>query len=255
MGQCHRILLALRLSGRRKAGKDLLVLSICALNQKGGSGKTLIILSLLMVAWSRKELNAMLIDADPQRTAYKWSEAREKQNDTSLPIVVDALAEGLKGMLQQARDKGFDFVFIDTPGSIDKTMIFAAGVSDCLVIPTRTSKADLDSLAETLEMLENMRVLDKVVVVINAPRAKAKGESTDLDTESVRDLVEGRFRAKLAPIVIKDLPELSRALDAGSSIAEDNPRRAAGKNMEKLYDFLVKTTEARNASSLRGAAA
>ncbi len=232
------------------------MLSICALNQKGGSGKTLIILNLLMIAWARREMNAMLIDADPQRSAHKWSEAREKKSDTALPIVIDAIAEGLKGTLQQAREKGFDIVFIDTPGSIDKTMIFAAAAADCLLLPTRTSRSDLDSLAETLETLETMRLLDKVVVVVNAPRAKPRGGATDIDMEAVRALVEGRFGCRLAPIVIKDLPEISRALDTGSSVAEDNPRLASGKSLEKLYDFLVSTTEARIAvGAFKGAAA
>lgn len=232
------------------------MISICALNQKGGSGKTLIILSLLMVAWARRELNAMLIDADPQRTAHKWSEAREEKDGTALPIVIDAIAEGLKDTLQKARDNQFDVVFIDTPGSIDKTMIFAAAASDCLLIPTRTSKADLDSLAETLETLENMRLLDRVIVVINAPRAKAKGATVDQDMQALQALVEERFGCLIAPVPLKDLPEISRSLDTGSSVAEDNPRRATGKSLEKLFDFVVKTTEARlNAHSAKGAAA
>jgi len=232
------------------------MISICALNQKGGSGKTLIVLSMLMVAWSRRELNAMLIDADPQRTAHKWSEAREAKDGTALPIVIDAIAEGLRDTLQKARDEHFDVVFIDTPGSIDKTMIFAAAASDCLLIPTRTSKADLDSLAETLETIENMRQLDKVIVVINAPRAKGKGTAVDEDTEAVRTLVEGRFGCTVAPIVVKDLPEISRALDTGSSVAEENPRRATAKTLEKLFDFVVKTTEARlKTHSAKGVAA
>jgi len=232
------------------------MISICALNQKGGSGKTLLILSMLMVAWSRKELNAMLIDADPQRTAHKWSEARETRSDTALPIVIDAIAEGLKDTLQKARDERFDVVFIDTPGSIDKTMIFAAAASDCLLLPTRTSRADLDALAETLETLENMRQLDKVIVVVNAPRAKAKGAAVDDDMKAIRDLVENRFGCVVAPVVIKDLPEISRALDTGSSVAEEAPRKATGKTLDKLFDFLVKTTEARiRVQSAKGVAA
>jgi chromosome partitioning protein len=200
---------------------------------------------MLMIAWSRRELNAMLIDADPQRTAHKWSEAREAKDGTALPIVIDAIAEGLKDTLQKARDKHFDVVFIDTPGSIDKTMIFAAAAADCLLLPTRTSRSDLDSLSETLETLENMRLLDKVIVVVNAPRTKAKGAATDPDMEAVRRLVEERFGCLLAPVVVKELPEISRALDSGSSIAEESPRRATGKTLEKLFDFVVKTTETR----------
>lgn len=198
----------------------------------------------------------MLIDADPQRTAHKWSETRESKDGTELPIVIDAIAEGLKDTLRSAREKKFDVVFIDTPGSIDKTMIFAAAASDCLLIPTRTAKADLDSLAETLETLESMRLLDKVIVVVNAPRAKAKGAGADDDMEAVRKLVVDRFRCVLAPVIVKDLPEISRSLDTGSSIAEDNPTRATGKALEKLFNFVVKNTEARlKAQSAKGIAA
>lgn len=215
------------------------MISMCAINQKGGAGKSLLILCLLMVAWSRKRMNAMLIDVDPQRSAEKWSTAREAREGMVRPIVVDAVAENLKVLLREAEERKFDLVLIDTPGRIDKAMIFAAAASDVLLIPTKTAKADLDSLAETLETLDSMRMLDKAVVIVNAPRSKAKTERAAADDQAVRALVVERFGCTLAPVPLGNMPELSYALDTGQSISEIAPKSAAGKTVEKLFDWVI----------------
>ena len=49
----------------------------CAMNQKGGAGKTTLLLHLLITAWLKGRV-VSLIDLDPQRSAEKFYEHRER---------------------------------------------------------------------------------------------------------------------------------------------------------------------------------
>lgn len=233
------------------------MLVICAMNQKGGSGKTTLLLHLLISAWLKKKQrrdSVSLIDLDPQRSAEKWSALRVDRIDKEVPVVVDAVVDELRSMLQEARTRGVDILLVDTPAVIDKTMIYAAAAADIILVPTRTSQVDLDALEETLQTLENMRALEKAVVVINAPRSAEKKPKTASDEPAVRALVEGRFRCPLAPVVIGDLAELSRALDSGRGIGEVAPRSAAAQSVDKLLEWLLKRGKLAVSQSGRGAA-
>jgi chromosome partitioning protein len=127
-----------------------------ALSQKGGSGKSTIMLHLAIAATAANRI-ASVIDLDPQKSAEKWGILRERKTKTDDPIIVHGLPSQLDTMLDKARETGHELVLIDTPPTIDRTTILVAAKGDLIIVPTRTSVLDLQALDDTLTILKATR--------------------------------------------------------------------------------------------------
>lgn len=201
----------------------------CALNQKGGVGKTTLLLLLLIIAWLRLG-KVCLIDLDPQRSAGKWWELRVDKTDETLPVIEAGMAGRLKEMLETAEQKGVELAFVDTAGSIDRALARAAAEANLIIIPTRTSVLDVQSLEDTLGYLDDVKAIDKAVIIINA--AKANDEATD-----VRALA-ARYRVPVASVTLRDRAQYAQALDQGRGITEKSARSMAAREIDELFTWL-----------------
>ena len=161
-----------------------------AVSQKGGSGKSTIILHLAIAATDANRV-ASVIDLDPQKSAEKWAVLREHKTKADDPIVVHGLPSQLDSMLDKARETGHELVLIDTPPAIDKTTILVPAKADLIIVPTRTSILDEQALDETLTILKATQGVNRIVVVINAagPDAKARDSIKKLVRREARDSV------------------------------------------------------------------
>lgn len=201
----------------------------CALNQKGGVGKTSLLLMLLIVAWMRLG-KVCLIDLDPQRSAENWWNLRAKKTDATEPVIDSGVASRLKEMLVAAEHKGVALSLVDTPGTLDRTMTRAAAEAHLIIVPTRTSEIDLQSLGETLSFLQDIQAAKKAVVVVNCLRAN----------ESIAgvEAVAARFNVPVAAVSLRDRVAFSKALDEGRGISEKAATSPAGKEIEALFKWL-----------------
>jgi len=202
-----------------------------AVSQKGGSGKTTLVLHAAVAAKS-KGLGVLVCDLDPQRSAEQWSELREACLDTDEPTVVHGTAMGLDGMLEAARDNHTNLVLIDTPPAVDKSMIYAAAAADIVIVPTRSSVLDQFALNETLDYLKRIGALGKAIVIINAP---SKDQKARLDTEKVAK--EG-FGVAVLALALEDQVDLAVALGEGKGITESAPKRKVAKTFQDIYQQL-----------------
>lgn len=219
----------------------------CALSQKGGVGKTSLLLMLLIVAWKRLG-KVCLIDLDPQRSAEKWWNMRSKKTDETEPVIDIGIPSRLKEMLAAAEHEGVKLSLVDTPGSLDRTMTRAAAEAHLIIVPTRTSEIDLQSLDDTLSFLQDIKASEKAVVVVNCLRAR----------ESIVgvEAVAGRFNVPVASVLMRDRVAFSRALDEGRGISEKSANSSAGKEIEALFKWLqqreaavIAATQARNSTA------
>ncbi len=87
---------------------------IAVVGNKGGTGKTT--LSLNLAAGLAARESVVIIDADPQQSAYQWRLVGK--DDDGLPTVV-AAAYGLDKTVQALRD-AHEHVVIDCPPSINR---------------------------------------------------------------------------------------------------------------------------------------
>ena len=126
---------------------------IAIVAQKGGVGKTTTAIELAFAA-HLEGLAVGIIDLDPQGTAAKWGDRREKREDDDSPSVIGGQASRLAVLLDTARANGTDLIILDTPPHAEAVALQAAKVFDLILIPTCAGGFDLEAIQTTLEMAE-----------------------------------------------------------------------------------------------------
>src|SRR5580700_2678838 len=158
--------------------------TISLIGQKGGTGKTTVALGLAVAA-ARAGYATAIVDLDPQASAAKWKGRRADEN----PAVVPAQVPRLKQTMETARSGGVDFVFIDTAGRKDDSALSAARCSDLVLIPTRTSILEIETLPEVNDMLR-LAGSPSAFVLLNCVHPSA-GPRGITDTQgTIKDLFE-----------------------------------------------------------------
>jgi len=218
-----------------------------AVGQKGGSGKSTIILHLAIAATAANCI-ASVIDLDPQKSAEKWAALRLRKTKTDDPIIVHGLPSQLDSMLDKALETGHELVLIDTPPVIDRTTILVAARANLLIVPTRTSILDEQALDETLTVLKATQGANRIVVVINAagPDTKAR--------EATKKLVRKKHQVPLVAVALEEHLEFRTSLGAGKGITEAAAQSPAGKELKRLYGALNRWDQ-QFAKSRKGVAA
>jgi chromosome partitioning protein len=203
------------------------------ISQKGGSGKTTLVLHLAIAATAKKR-TTLVIDLDPQASAERWSVLREAEE----PRIVAGLPEKLTDMLQAARENGADLVLIDTPPRADRTALIAAKAADLILIPTRGTILDLPAIGDTVNLLKLASLEHKAAIVLNAMPAKAS------QVEDVEAAAE-QYGLAIFPARLADRASYSRSLGEGLGVTEEEPKGKAASEIWGVYKRLCEWDEAR----------
>ena len=122
---------------------------ISVLNEKGGSGKTTVATNLAS-AWHRQEeMDVVLVDSDPQRSALDWSQSGGPANVK----VVHPGDLSLEETIPKAREQ-FDAIVIDGAPRLSELAIASVKVSDLVIIPVHHSTLDTRSSGLIVEMCD-----------------------------------------------------------------------------------------------------
>lgn len=197
-------------------------------SQKGGSGKTTLVLCLAILAMAHG-LRVTIIDLDPQRSAEQWSELRAQLAELEEPTVVHGLPTELDGMLEVARSSGVDLVLIDSPPAIDDHMVYAAFPATLVIVPTRIDVLDQLALRQTLDYLYRLSALRKAIVVINAP---SKDKTARAETEAI---ARDEFDVPVLATVVEDKVDVPKALKEGMGVSEAKSKSAATKAVQATF--------------------
>jgi chromosome partitioning protein len=129
---------------------------VALLNQKGGVGKTTLVLHLAG-AWARQGLRVLVIDADPQGSALDWSEQRGRERLPRLFGVLGLARETLHRELPEiARDA--DHVVVDGPPRVTGIARSALLAADVVLVPATPSPFDGWASGEMLRLLGEARI-------------------------------------------------------------------------------------------------
>jgi chromosome partitioning protein len=125
---------------------------IAVVGNKGGTGKTTLALNLAAGLGRREPV--VIVDADPQQSAYQWRLVR--QEDPALPAVV-ASAVSLENSVRALRQT-HAHVVIDCPPSITAPQTERAlGQADYALIPVQPSPMDLWATTRIARVIERLR--------------------------------------------------------------------------------------------------
>ena len=134
---------------------------ISVANQKGGSGKTTLVMQI-GGALGLRGSRVLIVDADPQATATRWAAAAS--DTTPYPAAIAGLSAAGEKVHREVRKyiDSYDFIFIDCPPSIESvTPKSALLVSDIVLVPVMPSPPDLWASAGMVRLIEETRAVNE----------------------------------------------------------------------------------------------
>lgn len=154
-------------------------------NLKGGTGKTTTA-AYLAHAFADQGKDVLVVDADPQKSALKWSD-RGGWSIPTIGLPKRNLHSQLAGIVPASKD----LVVIDAPprreGEQTAIMLSALRAADTIVVPMAPTMAEYEELAEMWDALAEIEPLrqepPEAAVLLN--RTVANANSTDIYREQI----------------------------------------------------------------------
>jgi chromosome partitioning protein len=217
---------------------------ISFVSQKGGAGKTTLVINCAVAASSVGN-RILILDIDKQKSAEIWYQKREVQE----PILVVAGPSSLANAIDKAHNVGINTIFIDTPGHDSPGTADAIKVSDLCVIPCRPASVDLNATKATVNTIQRLgKPFTFIITQAKAKRKKliGRGKIPNIRTVEAKTALQKRFGndAKLvAPGQITDLVTFPDAYDLGLGVTEYNPHSAAAEDVLDLWHWIEQLTD------------
>jgi len=198
------------------------VLSIIA--QKGGVGKTTLATCLAVEADKRGK-RVLLIDLDPQATASFWGDVRQKPDN---PAIMSIPPARLSAVLKAAESADTDLVVIDG-AAVSKDIAFAsAEVADFILVPFKASVFDINSVAQTVQLLKKVNAPYSLILTFVPPQGREIAEAKEI-AESLD--------SPLCPIMVGNRKAYFRAQSSGLAVQEFEPSSKAASEIESVYTY------------------
>jgi chromosome partitioning protein len=126
--------------------------TIVVANQKGGSGKSTVMVHLAAAAERAGDGPVIISDTDPQGTAADWFNQRKKAGLDS-PRYSSLALDELGSKVEALAAGGGSYLFIDTAPSIGAVNAALFAVADLILIPLNPTPADLRALVKGLSFV------------------------------------------------------------------------------------------------------
>jgi chromosome partitioning protein len=197
--------------------------------QKGGSGKTTLTIHTSIAAM-QAGMNVLVIDVDPQSSAWKWGKYNRKiptpeYRNLVVPQVADALRAAAKAKV--------DLVIIDTSPRADRDSLTIAKLASMIVVPARPTVLDMPAVDDTLALLKSIGAVSRTVTVLNAVASRTN------EGANAAAILEDKGPT-LSPIRIGERVDYRHSLLDGKGVSEADPRSQASKEIMALTKWLLK---------------
>jgi chromosome partitioning protein len=145
---------------------------ITVAQQKGGTGKTTLVVQLALAFIKFHNLKVAIIDTDPQGSLGKWFMIRSDNglSDTNLTFKTASLwgAQYESKILKQDHD----IIFIDTPPKIESDARPAIEAANLVIIPVAPSPVDFWATEGIIEIAKKAK--RKILIQINRANYRSK---------------------------------------------------------------------------------
>ncbi len=122
-------------------------------NQKGGCGKSTIVINLAL-NFALQKKRVILFDTDPQKSSYETLQVRED----NLLKVVPVYSDIYKNL--EIYEPHYDYALIDTPPHDNDIVTVSVVCSDLVIIPVQDSPLDIKSSKVTVDLIQNAKKLN-----------------------------------------------------------------------------------------------
>ena len=210
------------------------IIVIAVMSQKGGTGKTNISTNLAVAA-ELNGLTTLLLDLDPQTSTSSWGDLRKSKE----PTIIDTSATRLSHRLETAESLGADIAILDTPPNADGSIVEVARAADLVLIPCKTSRADLKAVKASVDIAEIAKTPAHFVLSMVDPRR-------NLDKQA-REALK-RYDIPCAPCQICDRAAFIHAYNHGLGAMEYEPKSKASLEVQELYAYIANEIRLRGIS-------
>lgn len=198
---------------------------VAILSEKGGAGKTTLAVHLA-TASVLAERAAVILDLDPQGSAYAWAQRRNAPPEAECIQPV-----ALPSWLNKLRSAEASLVVLDTGRDANNAGYSAAKAADIILIPCRAGGFDFLALGRTLDLC---RLAGKrPFVLLNAIRPGSLRA-----IEDARDLLAD-LECELVPMVLHERADFRAASMAAQSAQELDPTGKAAGEIEEVYKWVI----------------
>jgi chromosome partitioning protein len=215
--------------------------TIAVLSEKGGAGKTTLAVHLATAAILAGK-SAVILDLDPQGSAYAWAQRRDTP-----PEAESIQPVALGGWLDKLKGAEADFVILDTGRDANNAGYTAAKAADIILIPCRAGGFDFLALGRTLDLCQLAG--KRPYVILNAIRP-----GSIRAVEDARDAVSS-LNCELAPFVFHERADFRTASVAAQSAQELDPKGKAAGEVAELYNWLISKFDNQTAAKPKKGAA
>jgi chromosome partitioning protein len=191
--------------------------------QKGGCGKSALAISCATLA--AKHSQVLILDLDPQGTAYQWQSGR---NGASPEVRVIKNVAELESTLSALPSDTYDFVFIDTPGRDEPGEAAAIRAADLTLIPCRPTMADVRAMPATAGVADRLK-RHYAFVLTQVPTRGTRADETAAALAEV---------GEVAPIRIGQRIAWQDAYAASLGVSEYEPDGAAARELAAMWRWL-----------------
>jgi len=122
-------------------------------NQKGGCGKSTIVINLAL-NFALQKKRVILFDTDPQKSSYETLQVR----GDNLLKVVPVYSDIYKNL--EIYEPHYDYALIDTPPYDNDMVTVSVVCSDLVIIPVQDSPLDIKSSKVTVDLIQNAKKLN-----------------------------------------------------------------------------------------------
>ncbi len=202
---------------------------ITVAQQKGGSGKTTVAVTLA-TAFLAAGKSVALIDTDPQGSLGKWFMMRiENFGENEKLRFSTASAWGISYELRSLRET-VDIIIVDTPPKADNDLRPALREADLILVPLSASHVDVWATQDVLDLAA--RANKSASIVLNKTRS-----GTRLGAEVANAVLE--FDADVIKATLGNRVAFAEALGRGLGVVEAKRNGAASLEARALADEVM----------------
>jgi chromosome partitioning protein len=125
-------------------------------SSKGGVGKTTTI--VMLAQYFRSRGTVALLDADPNQKLISWLGDAEGNSRIDGITLKSLLSQNIVDAITGAKAQ-HDVVIVDFAGALTQEMVFGFGYASAVVIPSGSSKGDIDEARKTYQVVEQTAAL------------------------------------------------------------------------------------------------